>query len=160
MFFSKIPSVLGFVSIKAATSSFMADSRASRLTHPWASDFKLSTLYPAITALAGLVPWAESGIRTFLTRIPSLCQTSPNHHHACQLTTGAGWGLQTDRIHSSDFSQQVTSVFKISRLPCTKSSGASGCVAAIPSSRATRSLIFGLYFIVQDPSGYMPASML
>ena len=34
-----------------------------------------------------------------------------------------------------------------------------GCMSAKPASRAAHSLTFGLYFIVQEPSGYMPVSM-
>ena len=37
--------------------------------------------------------------------------------------------------------------------PWLAASGASGCSRAKPGSRAMSSLIFGLYFIVQDPSG-------
>ena len=37
--------------------------------------------------------------------------------------------------------------------PCGGGSGVSGCRRAKPGSRAMSSLIFGLYFIVHEPSG-------
>ena len=42
--------------------------------------------------------------------------------------------------------------------PCAAPSGVSGCRPARPRSREPASLTFGLYFIVQEPSGYMPVS--
>ena len=40
-----------------------------------------------------------------------------------------------------------------SSMPCAVATGWSGWIRAKPGSRATDSLIFGLYFIVQEPSG-------
>ena len=37
--------------------------------------------------------------------------------------------------------------------PCDSASGASGCRRPKPPRRAMSSLIFGLYFIVHEPSG-------
>ncbi len=37
--------------------------------------------------------------------------------------------------------------------PCAAAAGVSGCSRAKPGRRAMSSLIFGLYFIVQEPSG-------
>ena len=42
--------------------------------------------------------------------------------------------------------------------PCAASSGVSGWSAAKPGIRAAASFSLGLYFIVHDPSGYMPVS--
>ena len=43
--------------------------------------------------------------------------------------------------------------------PCSVDSGWYGCSAANAGMRAAHSLIFGLYFIVHEPSGYRPMSM-
>ena len=68
MSFSKIPSVLGFVSIKPAVLSDTAAFSASIFTLPSSLDFISMSFIPFITVLAGLVPWLESG-----AMISSLC---------------------------------------------------------------------------------------
>ncbi len=62
MFVSKMPRVLGFVSIRPAVWGPTTLFRASRSTPPSSSEGTSTVLKPAITALAGFVPWAESGM--------------------------------------------------------------------------------------------------
>jgi|BarGraIncu01121A_1022015.scaffolds.fasta_scaffold00426_5 hypothetical protein len=63
----------------------------------------------------------------------------------------AGWSVTASipliSARSRSSSQSISSV------PWAVSSGASGCSAANPGSRAAHSLTFGLYFMVHDPSG-------
>lgn len=54
------------VSISPATSSPAASLNFSISTPPSGADGMLTTLYPAIAALAGFVPCAESGTRIFV----------------------------------------------------------------------------------------------
>ena len=68
---SKRPRVLGTVSIIPAVLEETSLRTTSALTRPLSSEATLTTLKPPIGALAGLVPWAESG-----TRISSLSGAS------------------------------------------------------------------------------------
>jgi hypothetical protein len=45
-----------------------------------------------------------------------------------------------------------------SRPPWHSAAGSKGCALAKPGMAAWRSLVLGLYFIVQEPSGYNPVS--
>ncbi len=71
------------------------------------------------------------GIRNqyFLAGIPLLFQVRANQQQAGHFAMRPRCGLQRDGIHAGD------------------------------SSRATNSFTRGLYFMVQEPSGYMPRSM-
>ena len=56
-------------------------------------------------------------------------------------------------------SQRTCSVSSMSaNQPCTSAAGVPGWTSANPGRPATSSQIFGLYFIVHDPSGYAPRS--
>ncbi|MBA7680465.1 hypothetical protein ES703_88781 [subsurface metagenome] len=66
IFNSKMPSVLGFVSIIAATSSSISEATVSLSTIPSLLDFTGTALKPHILTLAGFVPCAVSGIRTLI----------------------------------------------------------------------------------------------
>ncbi len=70
MFLSKMPNVFGFVSIRPAVSSVAIFSKSSMSTHPVSSLLTTVTSKPAILALAGFVPWAESGTITSLLSSP------------------------------------------------------------------------------------------
>ena len=61
---SKRPRVEGFVIITAAVRGPSAARKAARSTPPSGADGIETVLKPAIEAVAGLVPWAESGTRT------------------------------------------------------------------------------------------------
>src|ERR1700716_2148036 len=63
---SKTPCVLGYVIMNAARSRACASDFARRSARSTSPSFKVATettLNPAMTALAGLVPWADCGIR-------------------------------------------------------------------------------------------------
>ncbi len=62
MFLSKMPRVFGLVSISPAVLGPATLFSASRSTPPSSSDRTSTVLKPPIIALAGFVPWAESGI--------------------------------------------------------------------------------------------------
>jgi hypothetical protein len=63
--------------------------------------FTATTLKPAITALAGLVPWAEVGIRqTFRWPFAPGLVVGANDQKAGVLALGARVGLQRDRRRS------------------------------------------------------------
>jgi hypothetical protein len=66
MSFSKIPKVFGLVSIIPATSSDRAAFNCSKSTVPSGVDLISIISNPQMVALAGLVPWAESGTITFV----------------------------------------------------------------------------------------------
>jgi glycine dehydrogenase subunit 2 len=66
MLWSKMPSVLGLVSISPAVSGPTARFSAVRSTQPSGLEGMETTVRPAIAAEAGLVPWAESGTMTFV----------------------------------------------------------------------------------------------
>ena len=67
-----------------------------------------------------------------------------------------GWRLHASRPVTA---HSICSVSYSTRsAPCEYSEGNSGCAPAKPGSAAIFSLILGLYFMVQEPSGYMPVS--
>ena len=70
MFASKIPSVFGFVSMRQATLSSAFARRSSRSTPPSGAVPTFTTSIPAIVTVAGFVPWAVSGVRTFVRVSP------------------------------------------------------------------------------------------
>src|SRR5438309_778673 len=61
MLFSKTPRVLGFVTMRAATSSLTMCSSAPTSSTPVSLDLMFSTAYPAMAAVAGLIPGREAG---------------------------------------------------------------------------------------------------
>src|SRR6266566_7087127 len=61
---SNRPKVLGLVSIRAAVRGESLDSRSARLIRPSSPERTSITWKPLRAALAGFVPWAESGTRT------------------------------------------------------------------------------------------------
>ena len=149
-----MPSVLGLVSIMAATSSFISSFSSFISTRPWLSDFMVRTLVnPAMRALAGLVPWAESGTKIVLRVRPFIwwyfwMSINPT---SSPCAPAAGCKVMPEKPLSS--SRYSCKSYISSNAPCADASGCSGCSAANCSSAATCSLIFGLYFIVQLPSG-------
>ena len=153
MWLSKIPRVFGFVSMIAATSSPIAARTASGWRRPSGPEASWTTSYPLSAAEAGLVPWAVSGRSTlrrgfpfdsWYARITMSPQSSP-----CAPAAG-------DRAVASRpaISESARSRFHMSSsAPWHSSAGASGWTFAKPGSRASASEDFGLYFIVQEPSG-------
>ena len=63
----------------------------------------------------------------------------------------AGWNVTASMPNTSPSS--VPRICSASSAPCALSTGCSGCSCVKPGSAAMSSSIFGLYFIVQEPSG-------
>jgi hypothetical protein len=149
-----MPSVEGLVIMTAAVSGPRRARNPSRSMPPSGAALIEIVRRPAIVAVAGFVPCAESGTSTsvrpvsprdrWYSRIIRMPVSSP-------WAPAAGWSvtacmpLISRRICSS--SHRSCSV------PCAMSSGASGCSWANPGSRAAHSLTFGFHFIVHEPSG-------
>ncbi len=70
MFGSNTPSVLGFVSMRQATVSSALARRSSTSTPPSSLVATFTTSKPAIVTVAGFVPCAVSGVRTFVRFSP------------------------------------------------------------------------------------------
>ena len=60
-----------------------------------------------MTAVAGLVPCAESGIRTFLRGLPFGCEVGADQQQSGEFALRAGGGLQRDGVHAGDFEQAL-----------------------------------------------------
>jgi hypothetical protein len=55
---------------------------------------------PAMTALAGLVPWADWGIRQMAVVVAPLLVVFPNHQQARVFALGPGVGLERNARQS------------------------------------------------------------
>ena len=150
---SNRPRVLGLVIMNAATSVSRTFSSASRSTRPSGLLATVVTSNPASRTDAGLVPWAASGMTTrrrgslrasWWARMISSPVSSP-------WAPAAGWKVAAASPVSSHraCSRRASS----SSAPCTCSAGWAGCSRANPGRAAAVSATFGLYFMVQDPSG-------
>ncbi len=70
MSFSKTPSVFGFVSISAATSSVDLRFKRGEIDLAFGVGLQVLDRVSGMAAVAGLVPCAESGMRIFLRGLP------------------------------------------------------------------------------------------
>ncbi len=100
------------------------------------------------------------GNQDLLARIAALFEQRANQQDAGQLAVRAGRGLQRDGVHAGDLGQrgfQTRHDFHARPAPALRADRD----APRPGLRvrATSSLTRGLYFMVQEPSGYMPWSM-
>ncbi|MPN62109.1 hypothetical protein SDC9_209856 [bioreactor metagenome] len=137
-----------------ATVSSSAARNASTSTQPSARLLILTTVKPAMAALAGLVPWALSGT-SILTRWLSpraswyfLTQSIP-YSSPCAPAAGCRVNASIPAIsHSAAESCSITAL-----QPVTACAGGSGWALAKPVSLAAASFTAGLYFMVQLPSG-------
>ena len=153
--------MFGAVTMTAATDSSSSFSIVARSSEPSAAVGICVTAKPAIAAVAGFVPCAESGTRMrrrvsssprsssarVIIRTPASSPWAPAA--GARLTAGSPVASPRPRRSSSS----------VRSVPCASSAGACGWAFANPASDATRSSTFGLYFIVQEPSGYVPESM-
>ena len=96
------------------------------------------------TTLRGLPSRVRRCCRIIIIPVSSPCAPAAG----CSVTAGSP-------VISPSIS---ASACMIASAPCATSSGASGCSSAKPGIRAAASFTFGLYFIVHEPSGYMPVS--
>ena len=131
----------------------MARSTSSGWTMPSAFFSILIAVSPLSAHVAGLVPWALSGMNTFLgerpcdwwkARIIMIPVSSP-------CAPAEGWSEQPSIPLTSQ--SMSASLPMISRVPCASASGVIGWRWRNPGIRAAHSLILGLYFMVHDPSG-------
>ena len=152
---SQMPRVFGSVTISAATLSSSSRSSAARSIEPSAALGTSVTSKPAMAAEAGLVPCALSGTstrrrlassprRSIARRTISMPASSP-----CAPAAGARLTADSPVIAASSCWRSSSR----RSVPCVSAAGASGCRSANPGSVASWSSTFGLYFIVQEPSG-------
>jgi len=158
MSFSKMPRVLGLVTITAAVRSERAAPRASRSMHPSGPDGTSITVNPAMAALAGFVPWAESGTITSVRG----CPLRAWYALAISMPVNSPWAPAAGcRVTASmpEMAQRAFSSSRISRnAPWIESSSWQGCTDATVGREERRSAYLGLYFIVHEPRGYIPLS--
>jgi len=150
---SKTPSVFGLVIIRAATSSVMASATTCGSRMPLGPLLSSRTLKPLSALEAGLVPWALSGTSTVWRGLPwARCQA-----RTIIRPVSAPWapaaGCRGQAANPETSESIRSSRYISSSAPWTRSSGSSGCTQAKPGRRAAASADFGLYFIVQEPSG-------
>ena len=111
------------------------------------------TTLTGMPAVAGLVPWADSGTRTrlrFSPRAWMAARMANNPHNSpCAPALGdiATAGIPV-RVVSQFMSCEISS-----SAPCVTDCGARGCRSPKPGSRAIFSFRRGLCFMVQEPSG-------
>ena len=157
---SKSPRVLGLVIMMPAVVGPTASRRTPRSRRPSDFDAMVTGFMPAITTEAGLVPWAESGMSTSMrsasplarwkARMASMPRNSP-------WAPAAGCRLQAAKpviSHKASWSN-----LRAQSNPWMSASSCSGWRVVKPGRAATRSLIRGLYFMVQLPRGYRPRSI-
>ena len=125
-----------------ATVSSQAASTASRSTLPRASLGSSTAMKPAIVAEAGLVPWAESGMRMRLRcGLAAVVMIGPHHQEPGELAMGAGGGLQR-YARQSRRSRQAIAAARTSMRDCPARSplpGADACRRSPRSGRSSRS---------------------
>ena len=112
-----------------------------------------------MTAVAGLVPCAESGIKNFLRGLPLLFEIGANQRSPVNSPCAPAAGCSVIGIHARDFEQAVLQQLNNFQAALRQLLRLIGMSVAMPSRRATNSFTRGLYFMVQEPSGYMPRSM-
>ena len=124
-------------------------------TPPSGADGIVIVRKPAIVAVAGFVPCAESGTSTSgALVVAARAVVGADHQDAGQLAVGAGRRLERDRVHAADLGERcASSSNRSSRVPWATASGAIGWRPAKPGRRAAHSLSLGLNFIVHEPSG-------
>ena len=75
--------------------------------HALGLDLRLATWYPQTAAVAGFVPWAESGMMIFLRGLPFALVVGADEQDAGELTVGASGGLESDGVHAGDLDEGV-----------------------------------------------------
>ena len=99
--------MFGFVSIIAATFGPSFARTASALTVPSSRASTARTVKPRSAAVAGFVPWADSGTSTFrrVRRLAARFDRRADRHHAAHLAMRAGLRRKRNRLHSRQFHQ-------------------------------------------------------
>ena len=112
---------------------------------------------PAITALAGLVPCADVGMRQVVAvRVAARAMLGADHEQPGILALRAGVRLQRHRGEPGDLGQLVLELLEhAGRSPPPGRAGANGC-SRLNSGQLTGIIsVVALSFIVQEPSGIM-----
>ena len=154
MFGSKMPTVFGLVIMNTAIWSSSLARRSSMSTEPVGSVFTVTVSKPAIVALAGFVPWALSGTSTFVRFLAAIAEIGGGDQQRGQFAMGPGRRLQRAGVEPGDLLQVLLHLVEQLRacpaafLPADTDAGRRS-----PACAANRSFRFGLYFIVQEPSG-------
>ena len=104
-------------------------------------------------AVAGLVPWADSGTSTVFRLSPRASSAALIAIMPQASPWAPALGLTATEAMPVEASSQRPSSAISSIAPCTVESGCSGWMSAKPGSRAIFSFSRGLCFIVQEPSG-------
>ena len=105
---SNRPSVFGFVSIRPATSSSTSARRAVDVDEPArVRRARCTAWYPPRRTLAGFVPCAESGIRTFERGVPEIRVIGAHDQQPGQLAAGARGRLQGRPRHPRDLAERL-----------------------------------------------------
>ena len=109
---------------------------------------------PAIRALAGLVPWALSGVSTLVRFSPRVAKVGGGDHQRGQFAVRAGGRLQRDGRQAADLAQELLQFVQQLQQALQRRLGLVGMQhRSQPGSDASRSFRLGLYFIVHEPSG-------
>ena len=124
MSYSKTPSVLGLVTIRAATSSVIWRARSSRSIVPPSLDLTSLTGIAAEVGARGVRAVGRIGDEDVFARVAPLFEAGPDEHHAGQLALGAGRRLEGEGVHARDLAQVVLDELDALRgLPWTVSGG-------------------------------------
>ena len=96
---------------------------------------------PAIVAVAGFVPWAESGTSTSVrSSVAARAVVGADHQDPGQLAVGAGGRLERHRVHAADLDEDLLQLPQQLQRALGDASGASGwsCGEARAAGRPTR----------------------
>ena len=137
----------------------MACPNPSRSMFPRLSLRTVTVWNRHVAAVAGLVPCAESGI-IILVRLSPL---SAKYLLAIMTPSSSPWepaaGCRLNASMPVISLRASCSSHMTSSAPCAWDGGALGWMPANPGSLAMSSFTRGLYFMVHEPSGYMPVSI-
>ena len=114
----------------------------------------LTASKPAMAALAGLVPWALSGMRTRERFSPLIPEVRRGDEQGRQFALSAGGRLQRHAIETGDLGEDVLHLpQQLRACPGRNRRFAADADRPCPAGAASRSCRLGLYFMVHDPSG-------
>ncbi len=157
---SNTPWVDGYVSIKAPSSAACASAfsrRSAKSTLPSASHPTTTTCMPAITALAGFVPWALDGMRH-----TSRCD-SPRAAWYARMTINPAnspcapeFGCSETPAKPVTSARSVHNASSIARVPSAWSGGQNGCKSLNSGHVMGVNSVAALSFMVHEPSGIIP----
>mmetsp|Transcript_14860 Transcript_14860/g.59554 ORF Transcript_14860/g.59554 Transcript_14860/m.59554 type:complete len:233 (+) Transcript_14860:2768-3466(+) len=139
----------------ASRSAYLShlSAKSSKSTFPAASDFTVTTLSPAMTAEAGFVPCAETGMRQTSRCSPPVARWYSRIANKPAYSPEApelGWTETAWKPVILARSAQSESI--ISRYPSTWSAGAKGCMLHVSGHVTGIISAVALSFIVHEPS--------